>query len=474
MNDDFDEEAFDKSIENIVDEETADAQLYVNKNIKPDMLTDQNSVGGINEVLDQDEDDGSESKGVNKKAVIIVICVIATIAVVGVVSYFVVKSALAKSKDNYAYYNSLGYEALDQKDYDKAIVNFEKALTYEEGQTNDKTNINMMLYMYDCYTEVGDTDKAEEILKEVINRDKVNKSAYYYLIEMYADRKDYQAIHDLYLSAKETGDSELILYFNNYLAQVPSVSPAGDTYQADQELTLSAPDGYKIYYTVDGSDPTKSASLYSGKIQITEGDTTLKFYAVNQYGFESDVVEADYKVVYTGPVKPTITPSNTEITQSDKVKVIISGTPSGAKVYYTTDGSNATTTSTVYTGPFELPEGRTTVSVLVVDTHGKTASASKSYNIKYTSKYTDAEAADFIWKALMEKKYVDDKHLDTEGRLCDLNYYSVKQVDDKKVYLFYYSIGGAMQDFWYGADGDSGDVYKVTGNDSNYVLTPIE
>ena len=41
MKDDFDEEAFDKSIESIVDEETADAQLFVNKNLQSDLQDEQ-------------------------------------------------------------------------------------------------------------------------------------------------------------------------------------------------------------------------------------------------------------------------------------------------------------------------------------------------------------------------------------------------------------------------------------------------
>lgn len=53
----------------------------------------------------------------------------------------------------------------------------------------------------------------------------------------------------------------------------PSASPA---YGApSQTVTLSGVSGASIYYTVDGSDPTTSSTLYSGAISITS-DTTLK------------------------------------------------------------------------------------------------------------------------------------------------------------------------------------------------------
>ena len=482
MKDDFDEEAFEKSIESIVDEETADAQLYVNKNImnvRPETEGSIQDEPGQTDSDDSDyeyDDDLTAEKQSSKKTVIIVVCVAAAVIIIGVVAFFVIRTALSKTKDNYGYYNSMGYEALDNKDYEAAITSFEKALTYNEGKTADTTNINMMLYLYDCYMEVGDEDKAVRILKDVLERDKYNKSACYYLIEIYDKKKDYKSIHELYESMKESNDEELMLYFSNYAAQVPSVSPAGDTYQADQELTLSAPEGYKIYYTLDGSDPTKSASLYrtGEKLPVTEGDTTLKFFAMNEYGFESDVVTAKYTVEYSGPVKPTINPSNTEINQEEKAKVVISGTQAGSTVYYTIDGSMPTTTSLVYTGPFELPAGTVTVSVLVVDSHGKTANASKTYNVRYTSKYSDSQAAEFVWNALTENLVVDENHCDAAGRIYELNYYSSKQINGSNMYLFYCIVDGTTQGFYYGADGDTGEVFTITGDDGNFAVTPLE
>ena len=85
MKDDFDEEAFEKSIESIVDEETADAQLYVNKNImnvRPETEGSIQDEPGQTDSDDSDyeyDDDLTAEKQSSKKTVIIVVCVAAAV-----------------------------------------------------------------------------------------------------------------------------------------------------------------------------------------------------------------------------------------------------------------------------------------------------------------------------------------------------------------------------------------------------------
>lgn len=534
MNDDFDlEEELAKSIASIVDEETAGARAYVDKTKResgadvPDNITNDENDDDKDE-LEAEEEPVKEGGGA-KRVIIIVASVLAAVAVIGVISYFAVTAALNKSRDNYGYYNKLGYEAYDKRDYQTAITNFEKALTYKEGKTDSEINVNMMLYMYECYKAVNNEAKAEAILKSVLELDGDNLNAYYNLVEIYGERKDYEALNGLYAEASASGNSELTALFNKYISPDPSATPEGGEFTDDQKVFLTAPEGCKIYYTTDGSDPksSSSAKIFSERIEAGAGATTIKFYTVNEYGFESEVKEEVYTVSYDGPPVPRISPQETTFSQSSKVVVTIGNIRQGCKVYYTMDGNMPNEYSTEYSKtPIELPAGTTILTVLVVDEHGMTSTASRTYNVKYISKYTEQEAEKFIWDALENGKIVDKDHYLIESdkkkndartvrvndgqeaelseketvkdgeenetkedgesgnkpaepetkvkRKCSLDYYSQKLIDGKSIYMFYFGIAGEKQDYWYGADADTGDVYKITGSSDNYKLSAVK
>ena len=59
----------------------------------------------------------------------------------------------------------------------------------------------------------------------------------------------------------------------------PTITPSGGNFVTTQEVTLSHADGGTIYYTLDGSDPTESSTLYSAPFTLYE-TTTVKAIAV--------------------------------------------------------------------------------------------------------------------------------------------------------------------------------------------------
>ena len=50
-------------------------------------------------------------------------------------------------------------------------------------------------------------------------------------------------------------------------------SHSAGVYENPFDLTLSAPDGYTIYYTLDGSDPRLKGTKYSSSLRMTNTDT---------------------------------------------------------------------------------------------------------------------------------------------------------------------------------------------------------
>ena len=73
----------------------------------------------------------------------------------------------------------------------------------------------------------------------------------------------------------------LTLLFCQYNSQDITFSQESGFYQTEFSLTLTSSDGSKIYYTVDGSDPTKSntAKEYSGPIQVKDRSNEPNIYS---------------------------------------------------------------------------------------------------------------------------------------------------------------------------------------------------
>lgn len=114
----------------------------------------------------------------------------------------------------------------------------------------------------------------------------------------------------------------------------PTISPNGGSILTTETVSISATAGATIYYTTDGSAPTRSSLVYSAPIAVT-GDFTLKAFAVKDGSKDSGVAEA----VFTVPVcdAPEFTPDgSTKIDSGDDVTMTCMA---GGTIHYTTDGS---------------------------------------------------------------------------------------------------------------------------------------
>ncbi|MDX1699949.1 MAG: chitobiase/beta-hexosaminidase C-terminal domain-containing protein, partial [Melioribacteraceae bacterium] len=111
--------------------------------------------------------------------------------------------------------------------------------------------------------------------------------------------------------------------------------------------------GATIRYTLDGTDPTESSNLYSGPILVSN-TTTIKAKGFMEGAIESEISEATYYII-SEVQRPVINPSGGQHTGSIQV-TITSPTPN-AVIRYTTNGTEVTNFSEIYTGPFTLQTG---------------------------------------------------------------------------------------------------------------------
>ena len=113
-----------------------------------------------------------------------------------------------------------------------------------------------------------------------------------------------------------------------------------------------------IYYTTDGTDPFVPANTAGEipllKLNLSEA-TRVKAMGAQLGRFNSEILDESYEFVCA---TPEITPGGI---YTGSAQVELSTTTPDAILYYTTDGSVPLETSTVYTNPFTLDVGTTTV-----------------------------------------------------------------------------------------------------------------
>ena len=132
-------------------------------------------------------------------------------------------------------------------------------------------------------------------------------------------------------------------------------------------MELTTENSGKIYYTLDGSIPDESSSLYSEPIKLVEGTTVIRAFVIDSDGNFSDVSSKVYVLEFGAPDPPVIIPDSGDYEGEKYVRIIV---PDGCMAYYTLDGSDPTESSELYTGEFLMPTGTTTVRAMLEDETG--------------------------------------------------------------------------------------------------------
>jgi len=161
----------------------------------------------------------------------------------------------------------------------------------------------------------------------------------------------------------------------------PSFSPIAGTYTTTQTVTLSdATPGATIYYTTNGTTPTTSSTKYTGAITVSTTET-IKAIAILTGSTNSTVATAAYTI--SPPVaNPTFSPAAG--TYATTQTVSISDITSGATIYYTTNGTTPTTSSTKYTGAITVSATETIEAIAVATGLTNSAVVIATYTIAPT------------------------------------------------------------------------------------------
>ena len=156
-----------------------------------------------------------------------------------------------------------------------------------------------------------------------------------------------------------------------------------------QSVTISdATAGTTIYYTTNGTTPTTSSTVYSGAITVSATET-LEAIAVETGYTNSAVATAAYTI---NPLLPAPTFSPAAGTYTTSQSVTISDATAGTTIYYTTNGTTPTTSSTVYSGAITVSATETLEAIAVETGYTNSPVATAAYTINPAAARADVLA----------------------------------------------------------------------------------
>jgi tetratricopeptide (TPR) repeat protein len=224
-----------------------------------------------------------------KKLIAIIVVAAAAVILAGSLIYYF---GFVKSKDNYDAQMKIGMAHFNLKEYPEAEEAFLKALEYRPD------DLDATIALSDTFEAQEKYDKSLTLLKDLVDKDSNDKRLFTRLYSIYieklGDEASISAANELTWYCYEKGidpGTELI-------PAVPKFNPNGGTFNIATELTISADEGLKIYYTLDGSNPIELGVLYQKTIMLKDNKTNVLIMAItwNEIGLSSFPVKATFTI----------------------------------------------------------------------------------------------------------------------------------------------------------------------------------
>ncbi len=171
-----------------------------------------------------------------------------------------------------------------------------------------------------------------------------------YIFQRYSNTIRARAFKQGALPSEVVSATYILQPANPTVAQ-PTISPNGGIFTEPVSVTLDCETDFAVIrYTTDGTEPTQASFAYSGPIQIISS-TVLKAKAFRN-DYSPSPTAATTFIINVQPDAPQFYPPPGVFAQAVDI-TLYSETP-GADIYYTVNGENPNTNSTLYTGPFTI------------------------------------------------------------------------------------------------------------------------
>ncbi|MCR5311616.1 MAG: chitobiase/beta-hexosaminidase C-terminal domain-containing protein [Lachnospiraceae bacterium] len=252
---------------------------------------------------------------------------------------------------------------------------------YSAGRINDAIYTLM---------EVADTDSSSVTDKE---------TAYRKVVTLYEGASDYAGLADI---LKHCTLDSIKKDYAKYMVAPPVFNFEGGTYNETitLKITSSLPGG-EIHFTKDAATPNENSEVFSSPLFLEYGNYTVNAVYVNAFGVSSEVVTQKYLIDVEFKFEPIILTDSGEYTKATQIKAEV---PAAQTLYYTTDGTEPTKESNKYTGPIQMPYGKSTFKFVSFALDGsQSVVVTREYDFKYKSAATPEGCERYLVHKLYER-----------------------------------------------------------------------
>lgn len=346
----------------------------------------------------------------------------------------------------YAYHiRTVEYQISKAKEY-AAKQSYKEAIACLEAAYEKHPDVAQLLFLEaDYYYLQQDNDSAIRVLYRIIEGEgflyEDLEAAYNKVITILANQELYGQINELLRNCPESG---IVSMFQSYLAMEPEFSYVEGSYAEVIPLKLSSNTAGTIYYTMDGSMPTKNSLIYTAPLFLETGEYTVSAFFVNDYGIESEVVSKTYIINLAVPNAPEVELYSGEYTEP--MMISVEGLE-GCRIFYTTDGSDPTEDSVPYTGPIPMPLGKTLFKFVNISEEGVSSEVTlRTYTLSLRDAITTSHAVSRLVNRLIETGYLEDAQGHNKRQSGTLSYQfssvlRIGEMDDYYTIYEYYDDG---------------------------------